>query len=907
MKFTQKYFALMLQTYMQDAKPTVIFATDDEKPLIERQLLKTKKAFFHIQVTTPSFYLKQLLAKTQMFDVHLLSQAEGLVAVKRTLEMSGLHYFKGLTIDGNLLTSLLHTFEKMADIDLNLDVPFDELSSLKWQELKMMYAFFCNIKGKALFESELLQSLVSYLDPKTRYVDFTHRPYSRSWSMFLKAGNTISLDNQCLEPETEMASFLDKNYHQPKVEANPCLPLDIYQVQFVHQEYLLIIEEISKALKQKTRYQDIAVYFPNTELLYDFVAYCPYPCTYECVETQEKDLAFLNSWLDYLYTENQDSLDKARKLTPLNEEDFALWQAKWQEAKPDQYLSLLKEVVADVLLVACEDLPLDLDLKAFALIVPLLLSTNPYVANDGIDRIQLLTYHRPILAKRFEYVFLCGLNEDVYPTKVSDGGLLLNSELRHFYQGRTPLDRQNEFEWDLVKHIFLTAKHFVASCHFDSLDGTECLSSLLLMHLLQLKGLRRCPIYPLPNLVINEEDKILADFETSLAQPQPLSSDFAKQLYAKHGHQQVSPSELENFNQCPFRHFVSYGLRLYPSKSAMATRQRFGNLMHDLLDNCSSLFGLDFMERLMKREKDLGLSSQGSLDERLAKLMQALLKEKAFVPETAEEKYLYEAFQIQFLNTLKILLHHLAQGEFTLAYHEHPIHATKDEITYTGRIDRADVYKNYLKILDYKSSQKKLELGLAMQGFNIQMLVYLELLSQKYNLDKGAVLYFNTGNRKLTSKGRMNLDATSAEDFIAEYKMEGYVLEEEKHDVMHAIDCNYTQSQIANIRYVKSKDAYSGNLLTSSQWDCLLKEIFQYLHGLVDRCFEQGEIAIYPAGSKDSALDMKVSPCQYCDYQNICLKDPFYHDQREVSVYSKEEIDNLLKGESGDESSEFIK
>ena len=45
MKFTQEYLALMLQTYIQDTKPTVIFATDDEKPLIERQLLKTKKAF----------------------------------------------------------------------------------------------------------------------------------------------------------------------------------------------------------------------------------------------------------------------------------------------------------------------------------------------------------------------------------------------------------------------------------------------------------------------------------------------------------------------------------------------------------------------------------------------------------------------------------------------------------------------------------------------------------------------------------------------------------------------------------------------------------------------------------------------------------------------------------------------
>lgn len=906
MQFNQEALKERLEFYLSNPQKTIIFTTDIEKPFLERLLLNKQEAFFHIQVVSVQNYLLDLLKQHQIFHVHLLSQAESLWATYQALQTEGLHYFAKMKIDGNLLKTLSATFEKMADLDLSQEVAFDELSFLKWQELKLLYQAFKKEKQKGYFEAELLQMVLPYLETDVRYVDFTHRPYSRSWALFLETCQAEILDEGEVEPVGNYQKQLDLNYHQLQVQPINDFPMDLYQTQFWSSERELILREISQALEKGHRYHELMVYFPQKELLESFVENCPYPCRYEPIPTFNQDLAFIEAWLAYLQAPSEETYLKAYRLSSLEEADFQAWAAHWPNEHQTLRLQALSQIVNPQVLSEAFALPEDVSLEAFILLLPLLVGQEVTQKNQGEDRIWVTTYLQPLLSKHFHQVFLCGLNEDVYPSKVSDGGLLLNSELKKYYPKQTPLDIQNDFEWALVKKILVSADHYVATCHFNGLDGTECLPSLLFNHLKQLKGIKKTKKYPLPMVHPEKDDKILARFEASHAQPQPLSSAFASQLYLKHGQKQASPSELENFNQCPFRHFVSYGLKVYPEQNGLETKRRFGTLMHDFLDACADLMHHDFLNRLTAKEKLYHLTPSSTLDERLFRLFEALLQENGFVAENAEEKFLYDLFPKQFLNNLKVLLHHIEKGEFDLAYHEYPISAKQEKITYVGRIDRADLYQDYLKILDYKSSHKKLELGLAMQGFNMQMLLYLELLAQKENLKKGAALYFNTSPRKLRSKGRMNLDPTSATDYLAEYQMEGYVLEEEKHEVMHAIDSDYPHSQIAMMRYVKSKDAYTGHLLTKSQWDYLLQNVFAHLQQLVTRCFEEGEIAIYPAGSKESALNMKVSPCRFCDYQSLCLRDPFYHEQREIQNYSQKEIAILLEGGKIDESSQSI-
>ena len=104
-------------------------------------------------------------------------------------------------------------------------------------------------------------------------------------------------------------------------------------------------------------------------------------------------------------------------------------------------------------------------------------------------------------------------------------------------------------------------------------------------------------------------------------------------------------------------------------------------------------------------EKQYQLISSGSLDERLFSLAHALLKSYSLELMDEEEKYLYNVFPTQFLNTLKILIFHVSSGEFKLAYHEDKFDYMHGGVNFLGRIDRADVYKDYIKIIDYKKSK----------------------------------------------------------------------------------------------------------------------------------------------------------------------------------------------------------
>lgn len=75
-------------------------------------------------------------------------------------------------------------------------------------------------------------------------------------------------------------------------------------------------------------------------------------------------------------------------------------------------------------------------------------------------------------------------------------------------------------------------------------------------------------------------------------------------------------------------------------------------------------------------------------------------------------------------------------SDFYIVGSEVDIYRNYPDFKFSGIVDRVDQYNQYLKIIDYKSSNKDLDLSLAIQGFNIQMLLYLDTLTKQKNLIK---------------------------------------------------------------------------------------------------------------------------------------------------------------------------
>lgn len=74
-------------------------------------------------------------------------------------------------------------------------------------------------------------------------------------------------------------------------------------------------------------------------------------------------------------------------------------------------------------------------------------------------------------------------------------------------------------------------------------------------------------------------------------------------------------------------------------------------------------------------------------------------------------------------NTIIVLAKQMQHGLFELSACEERVYDKIQDIELKGFIDRVDLYQNYLKVIDYKSSNKELNLELARLGFNMQMLI----------------------------------------------------------------------------------------------------------------------------------------------------------------------------------------
>ena len=70
------------------------------------------------------------------------------------------------------------------------------------------------------------------------------------------------------------------------------------------------------------------------------------------------------------------------------------------------------------------------------------------------------------------------------------------------------------------------------------------------------------------------------------------------------------------------------------------------------------------------------------------------------------------------------------------------------KVEITGKIDRVDIAKtaegNYIRIIDYKSSIKNIDLNEVEAGLQLQLLTYVDAICKKEKTEPAGALYFST-------------------------------------------------------------------------------------------------------------------------------------------------------------------
>ena len=251
---------------------------------------------------------------------------------------------------------------------------------------------------------------------------------------------------------------------------------------------------------------------------------------------------------------------------------------------------------------------------------------------------------------------------------------------------------------------------------------------------------------------------------------------------------------MELFHSCPFSHFAQHGLKLRERQIFNLDAPDIGELFHA---------ALKYIAETVMVQKLSWSSLTREQSERLAKDAVETLAPKLqneILLSSNRHTYIKRKLEQIISRASIILSEHAKASGFSPVGLElgfgpkselPPLsfqlrNGTKMELV--GRIDRVDKAEDesgvYLRIVDYKSSEKELNLGEVYYGMALQMLTYLDIIISHSTSLIGSeaipagVLYFHVHNPMINAKKIMTLEEIE-EEISKKFKMNGLLLGEE--------------------------------------------------------------------------------------------------------------------------------
>ncbi len=356
----------------------------------------------------------------------------------------------------------------------------------------------------------------------------------------------------------------------------------------------------------------------------------------------------------------------------------------------------------------------------------------------------------------------------------------------------------------------------------------------------------------------------------------------------------MSTTRLRSFEECPFKHFIQYGLRAKERKEYSIRPAEMGLVLHSTV------------EEVMRTLKSEPLKIDNITREQMDRLVEQYFDEST--QNLLKEYDLAESRNQFFLRRMKktakqisyTSVEHLRLGKFELLAQEQKfdygekippivLQIGEREIVLTGTIDRIDTLVDgercFVKVVDYKTSNKEFSLSDAYHNLDIQLLVYLSAVLGSDKLIKNkkypaGVFYFPITTALVETKERSSEEL--GQMIKEQIKMDGLVLGEEVvlQGLDHSVDSEGKKSSIV---YQSSKK----NRITKKDFAALLNHVHNNIEKSMRRMLD-GEISATPA-LKDGKKDL-VS-CRFCRYASICRFEEALGDRyRPLYKYKNEDI-----------------
>ena len=375
-----------------------------------------------------------------------------------------------------------------------------------------------------------------------------------------------------------------------------------------------------------------------------------------------------------------------------------------------------------------------------------------------------------------------------------------------------------------------------------------------------------------------------------------LSRIVARALYGQQLENSVS--RLETYAACACRHFLQYGLSLQEREEFGFEASDMGTVYHAVLENFAGKlaesnltwwdFTEDFAAKAVKESVEAYAATYG----------------ETVLYSSARNEYAITRMSRILTRTVLTLQKHLKQGSFQPDDYELSFRFAEDldsihvdlsedeKMHLQGRIDRIDVSEDaehvYVKVIDYKSGNRKFDLAALYYGLQLQLVVYMnaamEMESRKHpdkEIVPAALLYYHVDDPTIETPVELT-DEQINEQILAKLRMNGVVNSDP--GVVERLD-RYMQDKSVVIPVEKKKD---GSF--SARSGVLSREEMQLISSYVDakirsigREILDGKIAAnpYEKGNEEA--------CTYCAYKKVCGFDG------SIPGYEKRQLEDLDK------------
>jgi len=439
-----------------------------------------------------------------------------------------------------------------------------------------------------------------------------------------------------------------------------------------------------------------------------------------------------------------------------------------------------------------------------------------------------------------KYLFFLGANEEFLPKKFDDTGMLKDEERRVLAENSIALADDSTIssckEYFFIDNLInYSVDKLYLSYSLASMTGEE-------MHV-STAVISKLKEY---NYVFNTIENCYYNLTDDADKKKMLDDDVIKVLFDPNG-KSYNISNLEKYIQCPYKFFVEDGLGVNVRITADLSFSDLGNIMHDCVSHaCITLDKLNIcdiddsmcrsavdtaFDNVLKKSKYKYIFKDDKnnilvmrLREFTSGVLAYIYKNAAigmFVPERFEYNYQPVPISIQYKDCKQIEL--------------------------TGRIDRCDILEingeKYVRIVDYKSSEKTISRYDVAQGIKLQLISYLYAYIKNFpNVKPAGGIYF-TFDDDIPDSDHTKVYSNKIEE--NSYTTKGFILDNE---------------QVMKAGGNKKK---TNNTISENDF----KDMFNLLEAHIKKAMKSildGDFVPSPTATKD------VNPCKYCNAKSIC-------------------------------------